>query len=88
MFTRFLPLDIASRIMDMYFRDGEEFIFRTALGIIKYYEDELLKMDSFTVGIQLTSKNSTLSQDDLFEQISTISTPSKWYQNLVESLKI
>lgn len=32
MYTRSLPLDVASRVWDVFCRDGEEFLFRTALG--------------------------------------------------------
>jgi hypothetical protein len=30
-----LPLDIACRVWDIFCRDGEEFLFRTALGMLK-----------------------------------------------------
>jgi hypothetical protein len=32
MFSRSMPLDLACRVWDVYLRDGEEFLFRTALG--------------------------------------------------------
>lgn len=32
LFAKSLPLDVASRVWDMFCRDGEEFLFRTALG--------------------------------------------------------
>jgi hypothetical protein len=37
MYAKSLPLDIASRVWDVYFRDGEDFLFHTALGTILYY---------------------------------------------------
>ena len=36
LYARSLPLDIASRAWDVFFRDGEEFLFRMALGEFKY----------------------------------------------------
>lgn len=33
LYTRTLPLDVACRVWDMFCRDGEVFLFRTALGI-------------------------------------------------------
>ena len=32
LFSKSLPLDVASRVWDVFCRDGEEFLFRTALG--------------------------------------------------------
>ncbi|XP_078100934.1 TBC1 domain family member 12-like isoform X2 [Sander vitreus] len=40
-----LPLEVACRVWDLFFRDGEEFLFRTALGILKLHQDVLLHMD-------------------------------------------
>lgn len=31
-FAKAMPLDIACRVWDVFLRDGEEFLFRTALG--------------------------------------------------------
>ena len=31
-YTRVLPLDVACRVWDMFCRDGDSFLFRTALG--------------------------------------------------------
>lgn len=33
LYSRSLPLDLASRVWDLYCRDGQDFIFRAALGI-------------------------------------------------------
>jgi TBC1 domain family member 14 len=32
MFSRAMPLDVTCRVWDVFLRDGEEFLFRTALG--------------------------------------------------------
>lgn len=32
LYAKSLSLDVASRVWDVFFRDGEEFLFRTALG--------------------------------------------------------
>lgn len=32
LYAKALPLDIACRVWDVFFRDGEEFLFRTAIG--------------------------------------------------------
>jgi TBC1 domain family member 14 len=45
-FSRSLPLDISSRIWDSFLYFGQMFIFKTALAIIKAYEDVLLSKES------------------------------------------
>lgn len=40
MFSKSLPLDIASRVWDVFCRDGEEFLFRAALG--EFLTDDLV----------------------------------------------
>jgi len=32
LYAKALSLDVASRVWDVFFRDGEEFLFRTAIG--------------------------------------------------------
>lgn len=36
-FAKAMPLDVACRVWDMFVRDGEEFLFRTALGMFKLF---------------------------------------------------
>jgi len=43
-FARCLSLKVASRVIDCFLLDGEVFLIKTALGILMYYESELLKM--------------------------------------------
>lgn len=45
LYVKTLPLDVASRVWDVFFRDGEEFLFRVALGILRLHQDVLLQMD-------------------------------------------
>lgn len=35
MFSKSLSLDTTSRIWDVYCRDGEEFLFKTAIGLLQ-----------------------------------------------------
>ncbi|XP_022255400.1 TBC1 domain family member 14-like isoform X2 [Limulus polyphemus] len=72
LFSRSLPLDVACRVWDIFFRDGEEFLFRTALGILKMYEDILLKMDFIHLAEFLTKLPDTINPEHLFNSISGI----------------
>ncbi|MCI4376983.1 hypothetical protein PGIGA_G00198020 [Pangasianodon gigas] len=62
LYSKSLPLDIACRVWDVFCRDGEEFLFRTALGILRFYGDVLTHMDFIHMAQFLTR---------LPEQIST-----------------
>ncbi|XP_017774103.1 PREDICTED: TBC1 domain family member 14-like [Nicrophorus vespilloides] len=72
-FAKAMPLDVACRVWDLFLRDGEEFIFRTALGILHMNQEQLMKMD-FLHGSQfLTRLPDDLSVDQLFKSIQTVS---------------
>lgn len=45
LYSKPLPLDVACRVWDLFCRDGEEALFRTALGILRLHQDVLLQMD-------------------------------------------
>ncbi|TTB70996.1 TBC1 domain family member 14 [Bagarius yarrelli] len=62
LYSKSLPLDVACRVWDVFCRDGEEFLFRTALGILRFYSDVLTHMDFIHMAQFLTR---------LPEQIST-----------------
>lgn len=72
LFSKSLPLDVACRVWDMFCRDGEEFLFRTALGILKMFEDILLTHDFIHCVQFLTKLPDTLCADTLFRNIDSI----------------
>ncbi|XP_014482475.1 PREDICTED: TBC1 domain family member 14-like isoform X1 [Dinoponera quadriceps] len=73
-YAKAMPLDVACRIWDVFLRDGDEFLFRTALGVLHLYQEELLKMD-FVRGAQfLTRLPENLQAESLFNSISQMST--------------
>ncbi|XP_039991932.1 TBC1 domain family member 12-like isoform X2 [Xiphias gladius] len=86
LYTKPLPLDVACRVWDVFFRDGEEFLFRTALGILRLYQDVLLHMDLIGIA-QFLSRlpDEELLSDRLFSCISATSMLSgnrKWSEIL------
>lgn len=86
-YAKAMPLDVACRIWDVFLRDGDEFLFRTALGVLHMYQEELLGMD-FVRGAQfLTRLPENMQADVLFNSISqmtmTIGTTS-FYQMLAQ----
>uniref|UniRef100_A0A8C9U9G4 TBC1 domain family member 14 n=1 Tax=Scleropages formosus TaxID=113540 RepID=A0A8C9U9G4_SCLFO len=77
LYSKSLPLDLACRVWDVFCRDGEEFLFRTALGVLKLYEDILTKMDFIHNAQFLTRLPEDISADELFSAIGSIQMHSK-----------
>uniref|UniRef100_A0A1I7WEL1 Rab-GAP TBC domain-containing protein n=1 Tax=Heterorhabditis bacteriophora TaxID=37862 RepID=A0A1I7WEL1_HETBA len=84
LFSKSLPLDVTCRIWDVYLRDGEEFIFKTALGILRMYESRLLSMDFDDCVEFLTRLPDSLCGADLFRNIELFMRP---YASNVETSK-
>lgn len=72
LYSKSLPLDIACRVWDIFCRDGEEFLFRTALGILKLYEDILIHQEFILLAQFLTKLPENISSDSLFKSIELI----------------
>ena len=72
LFSRSLPLDIASRVWDLYLRDGDQFIFRAALGILSMYYEVLINLDFIYLAQFLTKLPDDIDSDKLFSYISGI----------------
>ncbi|XP_001372247.2 TBC1 domain family member 14 isoform X1 [Monodelphis domestica] len=86
LYSKSLPLDLACRIWDVFCRDGEEFLFRTALGILKLFEDILTKMDFIHIAQFLTKLPEDLPSEEFFSSIAAIQMQSrnkKWAQVLL-----
>ncbi|XP_018098522.1 TBC1 domain family member 14 isoform X1 [Xenopus laevis] len=85
LYSKSLPLDLACRVWDVFCRDGEEFLFRTALGILRLFEDILTRMDFIHIAQFLTKLPEDLNSEDLFASIAAIQMQSrnkKWSQVL------
>ncbi|XP_045190087.1 TBC1 domain family member 12-like [Mercenaria mercenaria] len=89
LFTKSLPLDIACRVWDIFCRDGEEFLFRTALGILKCHEDLLMQMDFILLAQFLTKIPERDSYDALFRCIESIqmTIDKKKYSQVLASVR-
>ena len=72
LFSKSLPLDVMSRVWDVFFRDKEEFLFKTALGILRMYKDRLLDMDFIHIVQFLTKLPEDINASQLFKSIDSI----------------
>ncbi|XP_053307258.1 TBC1 domain family member 12 isoform X2 [Spea bombifrons] len=83
LYSKSLPLDLACRVWDVFCRDGEEFLFRTALGILRLYEDILLQMDFIHIAQFLTKLPEDITSEKLFSCIAAVqmqNSNKKWSQ--------
>ncbi|XP_063972457.1 TBC1 domain family member 14-like [Diachasmimorpha longicaudata] len=71
-YAKAMPLDVACRVWDIFVRDGDEFLFRTALGVLNLYQGELLDMDFVRAAQFLTKLPENLQASQLFESIASM----------------
>lgn len=75
MFTHVLKVNAASRVWDGFLVEGEAFLHRAALGIIRRYERQFLATD-FEGIVELLRRNpKDISEDELMESIMSITVP-------------
>ncbi|KAG7296283.1 hypothetical protein JYU34_021407 [Plutella xylostella] len=72
-FAKAMPLDAACRVWDVFIRDGDTFLFNTALGILHLYQDELKDKDFISAAQFLTKLPEDLCPEALFKSISAVS---------------
>lgn len=85
LYSKSLPLDLACRVWDVFCRDGEEFLFRTALGLLRLYHDVLTSMDFIHMAQFLTRLPDLIPAEQLFQHIASMHMTSrnrKWPQVL------
>ncbi|XP_041840771.1 LOW QUALITY PROTEIN: TBC1 domain family member 14 [Melanotaenia boesemani] len=85
LYSKSLPLDLACRVWDVFCRDGEEFLFRTALGLLRLYQDVLTCMDFIHMAQFLTRLPDLIPAEQLFQHIAAVHMNSrnrKWSQVL------
>ncbi|XP_057712089.1 TBC1 domain family member 14 isoform X1 [Corythoichthys intestinalis] len=77
LYSKSLPLDLASRVWDVFCRDGEEFLFRTALGLLRLFQDVLTGMDFIHMAQFLTRLPDLIPAERLFQHIAAVHMTSR-----------
>ncbi|KAL0483695.1 TBC1 domain family protein [Acrasis kona] len=74
LFAKSLPLDIAARLWDIYFLEGDLFLYRATLGLLKYFENKLIKSEFETIMSFLSRLNQVVDFDEsqLFDRIDEV----------------
>jgi hypothetical protein len=84
-FLKPLPLDIASRVGDIYFLEGEIFLFKVALALLKMHSHQLESYPRDLCVSLLTKFPKDLAEETLFEHISQFNLDPKKFQKLLET---
>lgn len=71
-FAKSLPLDTVFQIWDLFLLKNENFLFQTALGILKLYKEILIEKTSFTQIIRFLIEINDLNFKDLIISIKQI----------------
>jgi len=82
-FSKSLPLDVASHVWDTIFLDGEYVIFQTALGILKTYSKELENGDFDLCMTLLTHLPTDIDEDELFQNINSFTINPKLFDKIL-----
>lgn len=73
LFSKAAPLDLTCRIWDLLFRDGEQFLFKAALGILSIFQDQLMEEQDFILLAQFLARiPESLDADCLFNRIEEL----------------
>ena len=86
LYTKSLPLDLATRIWDCYFIQGESFIVRSALGLLRFFSPQLEGASFDDVMCLVTNlPQEGLEQDDVFAAIDSIKLTSEGYEKMLKA---
>lgn len=85
LFLKPLPLDIASRIWDIYFLEGEMFLFKVALALLKLYSHQFESYPRDLCVNMLNKFPKDINEDALFENIAIFNLDPKKFQKLLET---
>ncbi|XP_074103810.1 TBC1 domain family member 12 [Cotesia typhae] len=87
-YAKALPLDVTSRIWDVFVRDGDEFLFKTAIGILMLFKNELLSMDFVHAAQFLIKLPDTIKVDEMFKCIKSVNVEiaGKTFDQIILSL--
>ncbi len=80
---------MATRIFDLYILEGDSFLFRAGLGLLRYWKntEELLERDFEECLKQLNhhySPTEEIEEEELFQEINLIPLTPKHYKELLE----
>ena len=82
LFSKALPLDLATRIWDVFVYEGESFIFRSLLGIMRLLSARIVSQAFDDNMLLLTHLPADIDGDALFRCIKEVPLSAKQYEAL------
>ena len=86
-FSRSLPLPVVTRVWDCFFLEGEVFLYRVALALLKLYEPELLECNLERIIPLLRRLPEDVSEASLFTALEQITVPHYIHQFIERIVK-
>eukprot|EP01125_Pyxidicula_operculata_P017450 TRINITY_DN610_c2_g1_i2.p1 TRINITY_DN610_c2_g1~~TRINITY_DN610_c2_g1_i2.p1 ORF type:complete len:935 (-),score=136.50 TRINITY_DN610_c2_g1_i2:2458-5220(-) len=94
LYIGYVPIHIALRILDAFFCEGYDVLFRVGLAIVKLKEDDIMRLDD-TYSIMVLLKRETNSADEIlklaFEDFGSVSidtVKANSYKHKAEAVKV
>jgi len=72
LFIKRLSFEIACRIWDNFFLDGEVYLFRTGLALLSYFESKLIKEGHAGIKLLMNRMQEEIDEDRLFKLIDRV----------------
>lgn len=84
-YSKVLPLDVATRIWDIYLLEGEIFLFRVALALLKLYSHEFETFNREACISYLNDFPDDLNVDDLLDTVNYYVLDNKKFQKILQT---
>jgi len=89
LFAKSLPIDITTRIWDNYLLNGESFMIRAALGVLKWLSAQLVDMPFEDLMVTLTHLHNQvdIEEEELFDAIASIKVTEEEFAAVLKAQK-
>jgi len=85
LFSKTLPIQLTSRIWDNFILEGESYLYRSALGILKFCMPQLLQADFDDIVYILHHLPKDIDEQKLFEVMESFKIPQR-YEHVLSKL--
>jgi len=85
LYSQVLPIDLASRVWDIYLAEGELLLYRVALAILKMYSHQLVSFPKDLCINLLTHLPEDTNEDEFFETVNYFVLDPKKFQKILQN---
>ena len=88
LYAQTLNIDITCRVWDRIFLDGLQVLYRTAIAILAYLQDELIEMDFGEIMMTLGKCSDYITDENKFIKLLDEAVIPEWIGNVLPALEI